>query len=71
MRVVKYVADENGFRADVDTNEPGTKSDNPADVSFKSAAVEKKYEAPAKKASQGYSQKATKFEQVRLNFLFF
>ncbi|XP_035229339.1 uncharacterized protein LOC118201355 isoform X2 [Stegodyphus dumicola] len=41
VRVVKYVADEQGFRADIDTNEPGTKSDNPADVSFRSSAVEK------------------------------
>lgn len=67
VRLVKYVADENGFRADIDTNEPGTKSDNPADVTLKSAAVEKKYEAPAKKygAAQSFAQKATMYEQVR------
>ena len=67
IRLVKYIADENGFRADIDTNEPGTKSDNPADVTLKSAAVEKKYEAPAKKygATQSFTQKATMYEQVR------
>ncbi|XP_064454844.1 cuticle protein 16.8-like [Ornithodoros turicata] len=32
FRKVDYVADENGFRATVDTNEPGTKAENPADV---------------------------------------
>ncbi|XP_064455912.1 cuticle protein 10.9-like [Ornithodoros turicata] len=31
-RHVNYVADENGFRATVDTNEPGTKAESPADV---------------------------------------
>ncbi|XP_064455068.1 uncharacterized protein LOC135366327 [Ornithodoros turicata] len=34
QRTVNYVADENGFRATVDTNEPGTKAENPADVQF-------------------------------------
>ncbi|XP_064454842.1 cuticle protein 16.8-like [Ornithodoros turicata] len=33
-RKVDYVADENGFRATVDTNEPGTKAESPADVQF-------------------------------------
>ncbi|XP_064455911.1 cuticle protein 10.9-like [Ornithodoros turicata] len=32
QRTVNYVADENGFRATVDTNEPGTKAESPADV---------------------------------------
>ncbi|XP_064454843.1 cuticle protein 10.9-like [Ornithodoros turicata] len=31
-RKVTYVADADGFRATVETNEPGTKSENPADV---------------------------------------
>ncbi|XP_035205971.1 cuticle protein 16.8-like [Stegodyphus dumicola] len=31
-RVVEYVADENGYRAQVKTNEPGTESKNPADI---------------------------------------
>lgn len=72
VRLVKYVADENGFRADIDTNEPGTKSDNPADVTLKSAAVEKKYEAPAKKygAAHDFAQKATMYQQVRYVSIF-
>lgn len=35
-RVVDYIADENGFRATVRTNEPGTASQNPADVVLES-----------------------------------
>lgn len=35
-RVVDYIADENGFRATVRTNEPGTASQNPADVVMES-----------------------------------
>ena len=31
-RVVQYVADEHGYRAEVKTNEPGTESEQPADV---------------------------------------
>ncbi|XP_076307727.1 cuticle protein 10.9-like [Tachypleus tridentatus] len=31
-RQVRYVADGAGFRAEVDTNEPGTDNQNPADV---------------------------------------
>ncbi|XP_049528408.1 cuticle protein 16.8-like [Dermacentor silvarum] len=31
-RKVHYVADQNGFRADIKTNEPGVKQENPADV---------------------------------------
>ncbi|KAG8201758.1 hypothetical protein JTE90_012817 [Oedothorax gibbosus] len=37
-RVVDYVADENGFRATIRTNEPGTASQNPADVTIDSSA---------------------------------
>lgn len=36
QRVVNYVADENGFRADVQTNEPGTIDSAPADVIIRS-----------------------------------
>jgi len=32
QRTVNYVADANGFRATVTTNEPGTETSNPADV---------------------------------------
>ncbi|OQR72263.1 cuticle protein 10.9-like [Tropilaelaps mercedesae] len=38
MRIVKYVADENGFRAEIVTNEQGTESKNPADVTIQSTA---------------------------------
>ncbi|KAL3180861.1 hypothetical protein MRX96_037275 [Rhipicephalus microplus] len=37
QRTVKYAADAAGFRASVDTNEPGTQSESPADVAFRSA----------------------------------
>ncbi|GIY22374.1 uncharacterized protein CEXT_556091 [Caerostris extrusa] len=37
-RVVEYIADENGFRAAVRSNEPGTANINPADVSMESSA---------------------------------
>ncbi|KAL1421404.1 hypothetical protein MTO96_004097 [Rhipicephalus appendiculatus] len=39
-RTVKYTADAEGFHATVETNEPGTKSSNPADALYTSAAVE-------------------------------
>ncbi|CAN7989146.1 unnamed protein product, partial [Ixodes hexagonus] len=38
-RTVTYVADENGFRAEVVTNEQGTESKNPADVTIQSSAL--------------------------------
>lgn len=37
-RVVDYVADQYGFRANIRTNEPGTDNKNPADVMIESAA---------------------------------
>lgn len=37
-RIVVYVADDNGFRAEVKTNEPGTLTSNPADVQIQSSA---------------------------------
>ncbi|GFW27188.1 cuticle protein 10.9 [Trichonephila clavipes] len=37
-RVVEYIADENGFRAVVKSNEPGTTNQNPADVTVESSA---------------------------------
>ncbi|GIY22380.1 hypothetical protein CEXT_556151 [Caerostris extrusa] len=45
-RVVEYVADQDGFRAVVRTNEPGTDNKNPADVVVESAAGPAPY-APA------------------------
>ncbi|XP_022696634.1 adult-specific rigid cuticular protein 15.7-like [Varroa jacobsoni] len=38
-RTVTYVADENGYRAEVTTNELGTESKNPADVIINSSAI--------------------------------
>jgi len=37
-RIVDYVADQDGFRAHVRTNEPGTDSQNPADVIMESSS---------------------------------
>ncbi|CAN7996885.1 unnamed protein product [Ixodes pacificus] len=37
-RTVKYVADADGFRATVETNEPGTKTSSPADTEIVAAA---------------------------------
>ena len=37
-RVVDYVADQYGFRANIKTNEPGTENKNPADVTIESTA---------------------------------
>ncbi|XP_042905561.1 cuticle protein 10.9-like [Parasteatoda tepidariorum] len=45
-RIVDYVADENGFRASIRTNEPGTASSNPADVTVESSAAEAPQYAP-------------------------
>ncbi|KFM64839.1 Cuticle protein 10.9, partial [Stegodyphus mimosarum] len=39
-RIVDYVADENGFRATIRTNEPGTANQSPADVVLESTAPE-------------------------------
>ncbi|GFY72678.1 cuticle protein 16.8 [Trichonephila inaurata madagascariensis] len=49
-RVVEYVADEHGYRADIKTNEPGTESQNPANVVLHASPVvvdaPKAYAAP-------------------------
>jgi len=37
QRLVNYIADENGFRASIQTNEPGTESKSPANVNFESS----------------------------------
>ncbi|XP_077552974.1 uncharacterized protein LOC144167658 [Haemaphysalis longicornis] len=39
-RTVNYIADKDGFRVTVDTNEPGTKSSAPADVIINSQAAD-------------------------------
>ncbi|EEC01919.1 cuticle protein 10.9 [Ixodes scapularis] len=48
-RTVNYVADATGFHASIDTNEPGTKSEAPADVQINANPIEVK-EAYAFKA---------------------
>lgn len=39
-RIVRYVADAEGFHVKIETNEPGTKSSNPADAEILSTAPE-------------------------------
>ncbi|XP_050044060.1 cuticle protein 10.9-like [Dermacentor andersoni] len=39
-RTANYVADDNGFRVSIDTNEPGTKAENPADVTLNANPIE-------------------------------
>lgn len=54
MRTVKYTADENGYRAEIITNELGTESKNPADVTIESSAptgAEAAQQASAKAAA--------------------
>ncbi|GBM08108.1 Cuticle protein 14 isoform b [Araneus ventricosus] len=46
-RVVNYVADAGGFRADIKTNEPGIESKNPAAASINKAFYSSTYIAPA------------------------
>lgn len=41
LRIVRYVADEKGFRAKVETNEPGTGSEDAANVYFNGYDAEK------------------------------
>ncbi|GBM74295.1 hypothetical protein AVEN_20302-1 [Araneus ventricosus] len=43
FRVVEYVADQDGFRAVIRTNEPGTKSMNPANVIMQSESGANEY----------------------------
>ncbi|XP_054168626.1 uncharacterized protein LOC128965872 [Oppia nitens] len=53
-RQVDYVADKNGFRATIKTNEPGTSDQDPADVHIDSSARnDDHYSAPQK--AQSYS----------------
>ncbi|KAL1421402.1 hypothetical protein MTO96_004095 [Rhipicephalus appendiculatus] len=39
-RTVRYVADAEGFHVTIETNEPGTRTSNPADAQITSTAVE-------------------------------
>jgi len=52
MRKVKYTAGKQGFKATVDTNEPGTAAKNPADVVFNVKATEKEPEEPKKEPEE-------------------
>ncbi|UYV75091.1 hypothetical protein LAZ67_12002443 [Cordylochernes scorpioides] len=40
QRIVNYIADDSGYRASIQTNEPGTKSESPADANIVSSAVD-------------------------------
>ncbi|XP_022647425.1 calphotin-like isoform X2 [Varroa destructor] len=46
VRVVNYVADEHGFRASVETNEPGVAPEDPAATAINKAPVAIPYPAP-------------------------
>lgn len=46
-RKVDYTADASGFKAKVETSEPGTKSHRPADVSFYSSASDSTWKIPS------------------------
>ncbi|XP_013793789.1 cuticle protein 10.9-like, partial [Limulus polyphemus] len=54
FRKVQYTAGPEGFRAQVYTNEPGTKSESPADVNFQSSApVPPPYYPPRQRPGHG------------------
>ncbi|CAN7996632.1 unnamed protein product [Ixodes hexagonus] len=61
QRTVKYVADAEGFHVTVETNEPGTKSSNPADAQIVSSSVEEPAPVEVKAAPVAYptAQRAT------------
>ncbi|KAH9416090.1 hypothetical protein DERP_000587, partial [Dermatophagoides pteronyssinus] len=56
-RQVDYVADKNGFRATIKTNEPGTANQNPASVYIDSNAPAVQYASAEKYGSSGYGKK--------------
>lgn len=59
FRQVEYVADGKGFRAYVKTNEPGTDSQNPADVQIQSYAGPVIHEAPLSYDNKSHPEPAT------------
>ncbi|KAH9371569.1 hypothetical protein HPB48_021230 [Haemaphysalis longicornis] len=71
-RIVKYVADENGFRATIDTNEPGTLPGASADAVFnanpvtaQSAGQSGNYAAAGGQAAYGgYAFRGLRFERA-------
>jgi len=60
-RVVNYIADENGFRAQVQTNEPGTESQSPANVVFESSQL------PAEQIALKYGPRPNELPDLRLH----
>jgi hypothetical protein len=54
-RQVDYVADKNGFRASIKTNEPGTDNQDPADVNIHSSAPRYIESEPTLYKAQSYS----------------
>ncbi|CAL1269987.1 unnamed protein product [Larinioides sclopetarius] len=67
-RQVDYLADQAGFRATINTNEFGTKSDSPADIQFYSTAVQEAPQAPsapAYKANKGHFQSGASATQYK------
>ncbi|GFY76984.1 cuticle protein 10.9 [Trichonephila inaurata madagascariensis] len=58
-RVVEYVADEHGYRSEIKTNEPGTESQNPADVILHASPIvieePQAHRAPAPAPARAYS----------------
>ncbi|XP_055932912.1 uncharacterized protein LOC129962934 [Argiope bruennichi] len=72
-RVVEYIADEHGYRAQIKTNEPGTESQNPADVILDAkpivveepkaaAAPQPQYEAPRHSTTHEHKYEAHRYE---------
>ncbi|KAG0435864.1 hypothetical protein HPB47_018285 [Ixodes persulcatus] len=51
-RTVNYVADAAGFRVNVDTNEPGTKTSTPAHAQILSSAVEGPHPLPSAQSTE-------------------
>lgn len=62
-RRVYYEADENGFRAHIETNEPGTKTSNPADVTIVSSAGGDHYQHNAATPTPTHTGPGTKGPQ--------
>jgi len=63
-RIVNYIADENGFRAQVQTNEPGTESKSSADVIMQSSQL------PAEEIALKYGPRPDELKPVVQNFGF-
>jgi len=51
QRTVEYIADVGGFRATINTNEPGTETSNPAAALYNANPIKVAYTAPLKVAA--------------------